>query len=187
VHLRGHRHGGDGDPARPDGPLARAGVPLHRPRCAEQQLPMVESGCWLSVSSRFACHSTYVRAKWHLHLLSWLRLLSRHVRSGSAGALLKEAIDDLEWAAAGGHQSARSAVHLVLRRDPKALTLFAKGAGELKVRPLDRRIISSSLSRCHAECESMPRNDRHVDAPLCCCVGLGTRQRVSGASPAMCM
>ena len=54
-------------------------------------------------------------------------------RPWRVGALLKEAVDDLEWAAAGGHQSARSAVHLVMRRDPRALTLFAKGAGELKV------------------------------------------------------
>lgn len=68
-----------------------------------------------------------------VHPLSWLRLPSGHERSVLSGALLKEAIDDLEWAAAGGHQSARSAVHLVMRRDPKALTLFAKGAGELKV------------------------------------------------------
>ena len=55
-----------------------------------------------------------------------------------AGALLKEAVDDLEWAAAGGHQSARSAVHLVIRRDPRALTMFAKGAGELKASALER-------------------------------------------------
>ena len=47
----------------------------------------------------------------------------------------------MEWAAAGGHQSARSAVHLVMRRDPKALTLFAKGAGELKVQALVQHTI----------------------------------------------
>ena len=72
-----------------------------------------------------------------------------------SGALLKEAIDDLEWAAAGGHQSARSAVHLVMRRDPKALTLFAKGAGELKVNGLVHHMASQpalpvpiALSKC---------------------------------------
>jgi len=155
VHVRGHRHGGDGDPAGPDGPLARAGLSLHRPRCAEDSLlqlslvvavstslPFAQTCSWHGSGPLSACCDCLVHmlATRQVHPLSWLRLPSGHERSVLSGALLKEAIDDLEWAAAGGHQSARSAVHLVMRRDPKALTLFAKGAGELKVMHLVRHM-----------------------------------------------
>ena len=47
--------------------------------------------------------------------------------------MLKEAVDDLEWAAAGGQQSGRATVHLHMRRDPRRLVLLARGAGQLKV------------------------------------------------------
>jgi hypothetical protein len=50
-----------------------------------------------------------------------------------AGGLLKEAVDDLEWAAAGGHQSARGNVHLLIRSHPRAVTMRASGAGALEV------------------------------------------------------
>jgi cell cycle checkpoint protein len=50
-----------------------------------------------------------------------------------SGGLLKEAVDDLEWAAAGGHQSARGNVHLLIRSHPRAVTMRASGAGALEV------------------------------------------------------
>lgn len=43
------------------------------------------------------------------------------------GALLKEAVDDLEWASGG------QAVRLHMRRDPPATALSVHGAGDLKV------------------------------------------------------
>lgn len=42
-------------------------------------------------------------------------------------------MDDLEWAAAGGHQSARGNVHLLIRSQPRAVTMRASGAGALEV------------------------------------------------------
>ena len=52
---------------------------------------------------------------------------------GIAG-LLKEAIEDLEWAAAGGHQAQRGHVSLFLKAaNPRALSLRATGAGALEV------------------------------------------------------
>ena len=46
--------------------------------------------------------------------------------------MLREAVDDLEWATGGG-QAGRATVHLYMRRDPRRLLFLARGAGELKV------------------------------------------------------
>ena len=57
------------------------------------------------------------------------------------GALLKEAVDDLEWASGGG------AVHLHMRRDPPLVTLSAHGAGDLKITLPVRRTVHPALGK----------------------------------------
>ena len=42
-------------------------------------------------------------------------------------------MDDLEWAAAGGHQSARGNVHLHICAQPRAVVMRASGSGALEV------------------------------------------------------
>jgi len=49
------------------------------------------------------------------------------------GGLLREAVDDLEWACSGGHQASRGNVHLYLRAQPRAVIMRAQGAGALEV------------------------------------------------------
>lgn len=44
------------------------------------------------------------------------------------GSLLKEAVEDMEWAAGNG------SVNLHLQRDPPSLSLQASGTGELEVK-----------------------------------------------------
>jgi hypothetical protein len=63
------------------------------------------------------------------------------------GGLLKEAVDDLEWAAAGGHQSARGNVHLLIRSQPRAVVMRASGAGALEVGPCDKRLLGCPAGR----------------------------------------
>lgn len=49
--------------------------------------------------------------------------------------MLKEAVDDLEWAAVGGAQAARASVQLCMRRDPRRLLFLARSTeNQLKVR-----------------------------------------------------
>lgn len=50
-----------------------------------------------------------------------------------AGVMLKEAVDDLEWAATGGAATQRGTCQLRLGRHPRSLVLRASGAGSLEV------------------------------------------------------
>ena len=68
------------------------------------------------------------------------------LRPYGAGALLKEAVDDLEWAAGSGHQAARGNVHLHLRAQPRAITMRASGAGDLEAS--DRALKSCKHTHC---------------------------------------
>ena len=72
----------------------------------------------------------------------------------SAGGLLKEAIEDLEWAAGNG------SVLLSLQRHPAAIALSASGSGDLKINlPVHNPLFQSlqlawNISRLH--CTSLP-------------------------------
>lgn len=65
--------------------------------------------------ARFSCN-VLATAVWWLH---------------SAGALLKESIEDLEWTAIG---SSSSSVEVCMQRQPRRLSFTAQAAGSLQVR-----------------------------------------------------
>lgn len=74
------------------------------------------------------------------------------------GALLKEAVDDLEWASGG------SAVQLHMRRDPPLVTLSAHGAGDLKI-----TLPVRNGAHCAARAALWVLHDTQGPACICSC------------------
>ena len=107
----------------------------------------------------------------------------------SAGSLLKEAIEDLEWTALG---SSNSAVQIHMQRSPRRILFSGEGAGKLQVCPVTQSCCASnqSLAKGWAAFELQACNDRHsycaltesrIKQRLLCFALLCSRHRLQSA------
>lgn len=84
-----------------------------------------------------------------------------------SGQLLKEAVEDLEWACSSGHQAARGNVHLLIRDSPRTIQLRATGAGSLQIDlPVDDGEVLHGFS-CDAEEVTCSFKHKHLRAAFC--------------------